>query len=85
MRQDKLTEGTFSMQQQYSSKGKHQLNQNNQSQHDGGDNIRDVMQKFPLCKLWEETHPKKYCYCWWRADVICDNCKKTGHISKVCN
>ncbi|KAH0679207.1 hypothetical protein KY284_020292 [Solanum tuberosum] len=83
MRRDKFTEGAFSVQKQLFGKGKQQVNQNNKTKHDGGNNSGDVKKKFLPCKHCKRTtHLEKYC--WWRVDAICGNCKQTGHISKVC-
>ena len=80
MRREKFIEGAFSVQKQ---KGKKQFHQNNKSKHDGGNNSVDLKQKFPPCKHYKRnTHLEKYCL--WRFDAMCDNCKHTGHVSKVC-
>ncbi|XP_015054834.1 uncharacterized protein LOC107001208 [Solanum pennellii] len=63
--------------------GKQQFHQKNKGKHDGGNNSGDVKQKFPPWKYCKRnTHLEKYF--WWRVGAICDNCKQTGHVSKLC-
>ncbi|XP_052188130.1 uncharacterized protein LOC127798544 isoform X2 [Diospyros lotus] len=75
LRQDKVTEGAFSVHKQQSKKGKKQIYQKNKGKNGSGIDSEGSKQKnFPPCRHYKKTtHLEKYC--WWRADVVCGNCK----------